>query len=470
MGGVVLTEEVVTDTLQMIRISVIYFCSRFSFEKSTDEAVHTKNDREISDILVACIRLAHRVDNMKEYSAGMIHVLRNECLKTGRGPENFSVAATANARRVLRAHENYAPTPLVRLDGMARRLGVRAVFVKDESKRFGLNAFKGLGGLYAIFCAVCAELGLDAEKITFGDLRAPGYAQKIRALTFITTTDGNHGRGIAWAAAQLGCRAYVFMPRASSLARAEAIRAFGAECTVTEAGYDDTVRMTSRIARDRGWFLIQDTSWEGYEKIPRWIMQGYTTMADEAAAQIEAQNFAATHVFLQAGVGAMAGAVMGYLADRWAGRPEFCVVEPENMACVYRSAQVGDGKPHAAVKTGETIMAGLNCGEPCPLAWPILRDYAGWFMKCHDNIAAYGMRLLAAPTECDSRIVSGESGAVTTGVLNFIARQKSCAELKNAMKLDENSVVLLFSTEGDTDPENYERIVHGDAFRGAEIF
>ncbi len=417
---------------------------------------------------------------MKEYSVGLmtrsgihatrIHALRNEQLKIAEGPGNFSVAATENARRVVRAHENYASTPLVRLDGMARRLGVRAIFVKDESKRFGLNAFKGLGGLYAIFCAVCAQLGLDAEKMTFEDLRAPKYAQKIRALTFITTTDGNHGRGVAWAASQLGCRAHVFMPRASSPARAEAIRAFGAECTVTEVGYDDTVRMTSQLARERGWFLIQDTSWEGYEEIPYWIMQGYTTMADEAASEMEAQNFFATHVFLQAGVGAMAGAVTGYLANRLANRPVFCVVEPENMACVYRSAQVGDGKPHAAEGTGETIMAGLNCGEPCPLAWPVLRDFVGWFVKCHDSVAAYGMRLLATPIDGDPGIISGESGAVTTGVLNIIAGAPSCAELKKEMKLDENSVVLLFSTEGDTDPENYERIVRDGAYPLPEVF
>ncbi len=410
---------------------------------------------------------------MEEFSVGLLHALRNERLKyeerafpsvMGKKSEKFSVAATANARRIVCAHENYAPTPLVRLDGMARRIGVRAVFVKDESKRFGLNAFKGLGGLYAIFCAVCAELGLDPEKMTFADLRAPEYTKKIRAMTFITTTDGNHGRGVAWAASQLGCRACVFMPRGSSSARAAAIRAFGAECAVTEVGYDDTVRMTSRVARERGWFLIQDTSWEGYEEIPCRIMQGYTTMADEAAAEMEAQNFSETHVFLQAGVGAMAGAVTGYLADRWANHPEFCIVEPENMACVYHSAQIGDGKPYAAEKTGETIMAGLNCGEVCPLAWPILHDLAGWFVKCHDSVAAYGMRLLAGPIDGDPQVVSGESGAVTTGVLNLIAGEKSCAKLKKAMKLDENSVVLLFSTEGDTDPENYERIVRGGAF------
>ncbi len=403
---------------------------------------------------------------MKEYSAGLIHAIFSEREGGGKGPEVLSAAATANARRVHRAHGDYAPTPLARLDGLAKRLGVRAVFVKDESKRFGLNAFKGLGGMYAMFRVVCRELGLDAEKTTFEDLRQPELRQKIRRLVFITTTDGNHGRGVAWAAAQLGCEAHVWMPAGSSEARAAAIRSFGAECRIVETNYDDTVRMTAELARERGWFVVQDTSWEGYEEIPLWIVQGYATMAEEAAAQMETQGFAApTHVFLQAGVGAMAGGVTGYLANRWEGRrPAFCVVEPENVACVYRSAHEDDGAPHAALDARGTIMAGLNCGEPCPLTWPILRDFAGWFVTCPDCVAAYGMRILGAPADGDPRVISGESGAVTTGVLAVIARERSCAELKKLMKLDETSVVLLFSTEGDTDPENYERVVHRGAF------
>ena len=403
---------------------------------------------------------------MKEYSFGAVRAIRNEHVSASAVPDFLSVAGTKNARRVHCALSVYGPTPLVRLDGLAQRLGVKAVFVKDESKRFGLNAFKALGGLYSLFCLICRELGIDAQTATFEDLKKPGLLEKIRTMTFVTTTDGNHGRGVAWAAHQLGCEAHVYMPVGSSPARAEAIRAFGAECVITEAGYDDTVRMTAGLAAEHGWFLVQDTSWPGYSDVPTWIVQGYTTMAEEAAAQLEAAGFAApTHVFVQAGVGAMAGGVTGYLAARYDGRrPKFITVEPENMACIYRSAQVNDGEPHVAIDTGDTIMAGLNCGEPCTIAWPVLRDFCSWYAACPDYVAANGMRLLAAPLAGDPQVISGESGAVTAGLLAEVCGQKNCAELKKMMGLDETSVVLLFSTEGDTDPAGWERIVHRGAY------
>ena len=160
----------------------------------------------------------------------------------------------------------------------------------------------------------------------------------------------------------------------------------------------------------------------------------------------------------------MAGGVTGYLAGRYDGRrPQFITVEPENMACIYRSAQVNDGEAHPATDTGPTIMAGLNCGEPCTIAWPTLRALCSWYVDCPDHVAANGMRILAAPVPGDPQVISGESGAVTAGLLAEICGQAGCAELKKMMGLDENSVVLLFSTEGDTDPESWERIVHSGA-------
>ena len=402
---------------------------------------------------------------MKEYSFGVIRAIRNENVSAAAAPAFLSAEAAKNVLRVHRALPVYAPTPLARLDGLAHKLGVKAVFVKDESKRFGLNAFKALGGLYSLFCLICRELGLDAQTVTFDDLKSPELREKIRAMVFVTTTDGNHGKGVAWAAAQLGCEAHVYMPVGSSSARAQAIRAFGAECTVTDSGYDDTVHMTARLAEKNGWFLVQDTSWPGYTDVPTWIVQGYTTMAEEATAQLESEGFKApTHVFVQAGVGAMAGGVTGYLAGRYDGRrPQFITVEPENMACIYRSAQVNDGGAHSAADTGPTIMAGLNCGEPCTIVWPTLRDLCSWYVVCPDHIAANGMRILAAPVPGDPQVISGESGAVTAGLLAEICGQAGCAELKKMMGLDENSVVLLFSTEGDTDPESWEQIVHRGA-------
>lgn len=383
--------------------------------------------------------------------------------KDGRGPDFLSPEATANVRRIHRGLDCYQPTPLVRLDGMAKALGVKAVFVKDESHRFGLKAFKGLGGIYALTCVVCQKLGLDPETTTFADLQSPALRKQVSRMVFVTTTDGNHGKGVAWAAGQLGCEAHVYMPKGSSQLRAQAIREAGrAEVVITDLCYDDAVRYAAKMAAERGWHLVQDTSWEGYEEIPKRIIQGYTTMAVEAAGQLAEAGFdRPTHVFLQVGVGAMAGGVLGYLAGRWEGRrPVFGIVEPEEVACIYRSAQLADGDPHAATGSGETIMAGLNCGEPCTITWPILRDLADWYFSCPDYTAAYGMRLLGAPEPGDGQIVSGESGAVTTGLLNLLLRKEECRELAEQVGLGKDSVVLLFNTEGDTDPVHYRQVVH----------
>lgn len=399
---------------------------------------------------------------MKETKTGYISLVQNEHKSKGKGPEFLSLSATRTAHRIHQELPAYQATPLARLDKMAERLGVKAVFVKDESRRFGLNAFKGLGGLYALTRLVCRELGHDVERVSFADLLKPGLQEKVRDMVFVTATDGNHGKGVAWAAGQLGCEAHVYMPAGSSKLRAQAIRGAGrAEVTILETGYDDTVRYAAKMAREHGWYLVQDTSWEGYEEIPSWIVQGYTTMAEEACLQLEAQKLRPTHVFVQAGVGAMAGGVVGYLANRYEEkRPAFGVVEPESIACIYESAGVDDGAPHAAAEQAPTIMAGLNCGEPCTITWPILRDFADWYLKCPDFVSAYGMRLLAAPEDGDPRVVSGESGAVTVGLVNVIAGKAEYRSLKKTLGLDEDSVVLCFSTEGDTDPVHYRQIVY----------
>ena len=400
---------------------------------------------------------------MKEYRTGCISVIQNTARSEGKGPRFLSEEAVAQVQRIHRGYPDYHETPLRRLEAMADTLGVKALFVKDESQRFGLNAFKGLGGLYALTRVICRELGLEAEKVSFSDFKKPKYQEAVHKMAFVTATDGNHGKGVSWAAGQLGCAAHVYMPAGSSELRAQAIRDVNpqAEVTVTKSGYDDTVRYAAKMADKHGWILIQDTSWEGYEDIPSWIIQGYTTMAEEACRQMEEQGLVPTHVFLQAGVGAMAGGVTGYLVNRYEGnRPAIGVVEPENMACIYQSALIGDGEAHEAVDQAPTIMAGLNCGEPCTLAWPILRDFVDWYFKCPDYVSAYGMRLLAAPQGSDPKIISGESGAVTTGLVNLIAGKEEYADIKKLLKLDQASVVLCISTEGDTDPEHYRKIVY----------
>lgn len=401
---------------------------------------------------------------MLEQTIGCLGIVRNEHVSTATGPAFLSEAETAAAHRIHQELPMYSPTPLVRLDAMARRLGVGAVLVKDESQRFGLNAFKGLGGLYALTRLICQHLGLDITRVSFADLQQPQYQSVIREMVFITATDGNHGKGVSWAAGQLGCEAHIYMPVGSSELRAQAIRDVNprAEVRIMEIGYDDTVRYAAQLAEEHGWYLVQDTSWDGYEEIPSWIVQGYTTMVYEAVQQMNAQGLVPTHVFVQAGVGAMAGGVVGYIVNTYADHPPvISVVEPESIACIYRSAQVDDGEPHAAIDQRPTIMAGLNCGEPCTITWPILRDYANWYIKCPDEVTMHGMRLLAAPEGSDHKVISGESGAVTTGLVDLIAGNEEYREVREMLGLDAHSVILCFSTEGDTDPVHYKEITSG---------
>lgn len=379
------------------------------------------------------------------------------------GPDFLSFEATEPVRHLHLSVPTYRETPLVPLKNFAKQLGVKGIYVKDESYRFGLKAFKGLGGVYVLSCTICKRLGLDIATTTFTQLQQPMYREKISDMVFVTATDGNHGKGIAWAAAQLGCQAKVYMPKGSSEARAQAIRDAGiAQVTITDMNYDDTVRYATKMSQKYGWTLLQDTSWDGYKEIPTRIIQGYTTMVWEALQQLCAYDIERpTHVFLQAGVGAMASSITGYLVNYFGKEcPDITIVEPEEIACIFESVRRNDGFPHAATGSGKTIMAGLNCGEPCTIAWPILRDYANHYICCQDFVAAYGMRLMAAPFGNDKKIISGESGAVTLGALSLLMERREFSKVRDLMRLDQNSVILLFNTEGDTDPETYRKIIY----------
>ena len=363
---------------------------------------------------------------------------------------------TAKAARNFHSKiPDYRPTPLYSLPAFASALGVQQVLVKDESQRFGLNAFKMLGGAWAIARLLCEEYALDINAFSFDTFRK----QHPKPITFATTTDGNHGRGVAWAARQLGQHAVIYMPKGSAQARVNHITDLGAECIVTDMNYDDTVRLTMRTAEEKGWKVVQDTAWEGYTSVPTWIMQGYATLADEAVEQMQAMECGApTHVFLQAGVGAMAAGVLGYLSDVYApGTLHAVVVEPDKADCLFRSAALGK-----IVNVGgemNTIMAGLACGEPNPLGWPLLRDCVRQFISCEDRVAALGMRVLGNPLGDDPRIISGESGAPGMGVLAAILHHPQAQQLKNTLKLTPHSRVLLINSEGDTDPQHYREVV-----------
>lgn len=368
------------------------------------------------------------------------------------------------AKKTLKFHssfEQYSKTPLVELKNLSKHLGLKGLFVKDESYRFGLNAFKVLGGSFAIGQYIANKLGKSINELPYKTLISDEVKKELGELTFITATDGNHGRGVAWTAEQLKQKAIVYMPKGSSKERLENIRAHGAECEILNMNYDECVRYANDLAEKNGYVMVQDTAWEGYENIPTWIIQGYVTMAYEAYLKLEEQNMKPTHIFLQAGVGSMASAVCGFFSSVYKGedKPIITIVEPNKADCLFRTAKANDGKLHFVTGDMDTIMAGLACGEPCTIGWKILNSYADNFLSVPDDVAAHGMRVLGNPLKGDKQIISGESGAVTTGVVSQVMTKGELNDIKEILKLDENSVVLCISTEGDTDFEHYRKVV-----------
>ena len=345
---------------------------------------------------------------------------------------------------------------------MADFLGVKEVYVKDESYRFGLNAFKVLGGSFAMARYIAKETGKDVSELPYSVLTSDKLREEFGQATFFTATDGNHGRGVAWAANRLGQKAVVHMPKGSTQTRLENIAKEGAKVDIQEMNYDDCVRLAAKEAAEtpRG-VIVQDTAWDGYEEIPAWIMQGYGTMAMEAGEQLKEYGCERpTHIFVQAGVGSLAGAVVGYFSNLYADNPPvFVVVEAEAAACLYKGAAAGDGDIRIVDGDMQTIMAGLACGEPNTISWDILKNHVKVFVSAPDWVAANGMRMLAAPVKGDAPVTSGESGAAPFGTLASVMTMDEYKDLRADIGLDENSRVLLFSTEGDTDPERYKNIV-----------
>jgi len=373
----------------------------------------------------------------------------------------FPDGVFAEARDFHRQIPGYRQSPLRSLPGLAAMIGVAGIWVKDESVRLSLNSFKVLGGSFAIYRFIQHRLGLDGAALTFEELISDATRAKLGDLTFATATDGNHGRGVAWAADKLKCRAVVYVHKGTSQARIDAIAGYGAEVHIVDGTYDDAVRRASSDAAANGWHVISDTSWEGYEDVPRWVMQGYTTMLTEAQEQLAGQGITKpTHLIVQAGVGALAAATTGFYTSRFgADRPRHVVVEPAEAQCLLESARIGDGEPHDVGGELDTIMAGLACGEPSPIAWKVLWDCVDAFLACPDYVAAKGMRVYAVPLSGDPFVVSGESGAVTLGALMYLAEYPEFGELKKYLELGPDSQVLLINSEGNTDPDYFRRVV-----------
>jgi diaminopropionate ammonia-lyase len=339
----------------------------------------------------------------------------------------------AAARAAITAWPGYTPTPLLALPGLAAAMGVAGIHLKDESGRFGLKSFKALGGAYAVQRQVA--------------LHGPG-------ITVTCATDGNHGRSVAWGAQRAGCRCVIYIHAHVSLNRQRAIEAYGAEVRRVPGTYDDSVRQAAADAAREGWIVVSDTSYPGYMEIPVDVMQGYALMAEEALDALPpAQR--PTHIFVQGGVGGLAAAVCFRSWVRGGSeRARLVVVEPELAACLLASAEAG--APAAITLTEETVMAGLSCGEVSLLGWEILDEGAEAFMAVPDHAAEATMRLLAAGVAGDTPVVAGESAVA--GLAGAIAATQVPA-FRDALGLGPESRILVFSTEGDTDPGLYARIV-----------
>jgi len=375
--------------------------------------------------------------------------------------EMFPIEVARTARRFHRQIPGYQMSPLVALSNLATMFGVGGIWVKDEASRLELNSFKVLGGSFALYRFIQNRLNIDDSKMNYEYLISKEVKDLLGDITFASATDGNHRRGIAWAAQKLGHPCVIYVHKETSKRRIDAIRSYGATVKIIDGNYDDAVRQIVVDAEKHGWEIISDTSWEGYRQVPTWIMQGYSTMMAEIQEQLSCQGIPRpTHVFVQAGVGALAAAVTGFYHSLCKDKaPKCIIVEPDKAACIFESARKDDGEPHSVGGALDTIMAGLACGQPSEIAWNVLKDTGDAFIQVPDYIAARGMRVYATPLKGDPFIVSGESGAVTLGALISILKERGAEELRDFLQIDDSSQILLINTEGNTDPVLFRQVI-----------
>ena len=359
----------------------------------------------------------------------------------------------AAARTAITGFEGYRPTPLHRLTGLAQELGIGELWLKDESGRFGLGSFKALGGAYAVVHLLRERLGDD---VSIADVAAGRAAARVDDMTVCCATDGNHGLAVAWGARRAGARCTVFLPGPVSEGRERAIAAQGAAIVRVEGSYDEAVRACAEEADARGWLLVSDTSHAGGDEAPSRVMHGYAMLVDEIRAALAGAEL--SHLFVQAGVGGLAAAVIGaFRQDLGADSPKGVVVEPTSADCLYQSAVAG--RPSPASGDLDTVMACLAAAEISPLAWQVLERGAFAFMALDDGGAVDTMRRAATPAAGDPPLVLGESGAASLAGLIAAAGDP---EARESLGLSEASRVLVIGSEGATDPDIYRRLVGRD--------
>ncbi|KAF1046053.1 MAG: Diaminopropionate ammonia-lyase [Herbaspirillum frisingense] len=358
-------------------------------------------------------------------------------------------AAAAAVRDLLRQCPAYRPTPLLDLPRLAQELGLAQLAVKDESQRFGLGAFKALGGIYAVlrlgqdYAAARLQRTPHMAELLDGSLR-----ELMRGLTMVCASAGNHGKAVAAGCRLLGCRALIYVHRSVRPCRLEAIRAQGAEVRQLDLGYDDAVAQAGADARAHGYVLVSDTAGPGGDRVTGWVMQGYTALIDEALEQLPQPP---THVFVQAGVGGLAGAAAAYLAAaRATVATRVIVVEPRRAACLLHNADAA--VPARIAAEAPSVMSMLDCREPSLLAWRVLRETAYAYLAVEEDEAVHAVRRWAAPSDGDPRLLAGASGATgLAGLLHAGAR----APMREALGLDAAARVLLINSEGPNDTQAF---------------
>jgi diaminopropionate ammonia-lyase len=365
-------------------------------------------------------------------------------------PQNlFTATDFARQRAFFEARPALRATPLHALPALAQRLGVGQLLAKDETARFGLNAFKATGAMFAI--ATLRERG----QLHAGD-------------TLVCASEGNHGRAVAHAAREAGCLATVYMSRRVAPARVEAIRAEGADVELVDGSYDDAVTVMAAAAGTHGWTVISDTSWTGYDEIPRLIMLGYTRILDEIAMQMSDAGLDSprgaglqpgrTVIFVPAGVGGLLAAAACWIdAHPGTDRPRVVAVEPVSAACVQTSIRAG--RPTGVVGPFDTVMGGLRCGVMSPSVFPAVRDQVHAFVGIEDDYAFEAMRAFARPVAPDPEIACGPSGAAALGGVLAVLRDPALAEVRDHLRLGAGTTVVVLVTEGVTEPLLYQDVV-----------
>ena len=327
--------------------------------------------------------------------------------------------------------DNYAPTPLIKLNKLNDELKFQNIYYKDEDKRFELKSFKALGGAFAVY-------KIASEK---------------KNITVSTATAGNHGRSVAWGAQRLGLKCKIFISEFVSESRAEAMRNLDAEVIRVKGNYDNSLKECIEQSNKNNWEIVQDVSWEGYKEVPKLIMAGYTIMVKEIIDEINKNSI--THVFLQAGVGGMAAAMIAGFTKLSENIPQFIIIEPENADCVFQS--IKNNKPTTVDIKKETVMGGMSCGDVSSIAWEILKNSANYCLTIPDEAISTAVALLAEKRLSNEKIIGGE--CAVPGVIALIGSFNN-KEYLDKLKLNSESNVLLFGCEGLTDDAMYQKLLN----------